>query len=78
MSAGDIARATGARPNTLSNSLNILSAAGLIMARREGRSIIYSVAIDGLSELLKYLVEDCCAGQVDPADPLASLTKGRC
>ena len=35
--AGDIARATGAPPSTLSTNLNILSGAGLIASRRDGR-----------------------------------------
>ena len=40
MAAGDIARSTGALPNTLSSNLNILSSAGLVTSRRDGRSII--------------------------------------
>jgi len=35
---GDIARAMGARQNTLSSNLRILSSAGLISARRVMRS----------------------------------------
>lgn len=63
MAAGDIARAVGARPNTLSNNLNILQSAKLITSRRDGRSIIYSAAFSAISELLSYLVEDCCEGR---------------
>ncbi len=77
MSAGDIARSTGARPNTLSNSLSILNGAGLIKARREGRSIIYSVAMDGLSEVLAFLVEDCCGGQLELCAPIFKLGGAR-
>lgn len=62
MAAGEVARATGARPNTLSSNLSILSAAGLLSARREGRSIIYAAAYERVNELLAFLVEDCCAG----------------
>jgi DNA-binding transcriptional ArsR family regulator len=37
-----------------------LSNAGIITSRRDGRSIIYSIRYDNMSELLVYLVEDCC------------------
>ena len=60
MPAGDIARATGTRQNTLSSNLNILSAAGLISSRRDGRSIIYSAAYGGIDDLLNFLLDDCC------------------
>ncbi len=59
VAAGEIARSMGIRPNTLSSSLNILSAAGLISARRDGRSIIYSVTHARVGELLAFLIEDC-------------------
>jgi DNA-binding transcriptional ArsR family regulator len=60
MAAGDIAKATGVLANTLSSNLNILSAAGLISSRRDGRSIIYSAAYDQIGDLLSFLIEDCC------------------
>src|SRR5579862_8864894 len=60
MAAGDIARTMGARQNTLSSNLRILSSAGLISARRDGRSVIYSAKYDGIYDLLNFLVEDCC------------------
>ena len=62
MAAGDIARANGVLPNTLSSNLNILSAAGLVQSRRAGRSIIYVAGYDRMNQLLAFLVEDCCAG----------------
>lgn len=63
MAAGDIAREIGALPNTLSTHLTILSNAGLIRSRREGRSVIYSADYDGMRDLLGFLVADCCAGR---------------
>jgi DNA-binding transcriptional ArsR family regulator len=65
MAAGDIARETATRQNTLSSNLNILSAAGLIASRRDGRSIIYSPVYERIGELITFLVEDCC--ERDPA-----------
>ncbi|NEX91260.1 metalloregulator ArsR/SmtB family transcription factor [Caulobacter sp. 17J65-9] len=63
MAAGEIARATGSLPNTLSANLNILSGAGLVQSRREGRSIIYTADYARMGQLLAFLVEDCCAGK---------------
>lgn len=78
MAAGDIARATGMLPNTLSTNLNILSGAGLVASRREGRSIIYSAAYDHMRELLAFLIEDCCAGNPAICAPLAAIASQGC
>ena len=61
MAAGDIARETGARQNTLSSNLSILTAAGLIVPRRDGRSIIYSAVYERISDLVAFLLEDAAA-----------------
>ena len=78
MAAGDIARATGALPNTLSSNLNILSGAGLLTSRRDGRSIIYAAAYGRMRELLAFLVEDCCAGNPEICAPLALVASQAC
>ncbi len=71
MAAGEIAREIGARPNTLSTHLTILDHAGLVRARREGRSIIYSADYGTMRGLLGFLVEDCCAGRPEICAPVA-------
>jgi DNA-binding transcriptional ArsR family regulator len=76
--AGDIARATGVLPNTLSSNLNILSGAGLVASRREGRSIIYTAAYDRMRDLLAFLMEDCCAGNAAICAPLAAIASQAC
>ncbi len=73
LAAGEIARATGTLPNTLSASLNILSAAGLIESRRDGRRIIYAAAYGPMRQLLAYLIEDCCSGASAICAPLAEI-----
>jgi ArsR family transcriptional regulator len=78
MPAGEIAREIGLRPNTLSSHLTILSHAGLIHSRRESRSIIYSANYDGMSDLLGFLVEDCCAGRPEICAPLADVAQSCC
>jgi DNA-binding transcriptional ArsR family regulator len=78
MAAGEIARTTCVRPNTLSSNLNILSGAGLVASRREGRSIIYTAAYDRMRELLAFLMEDCCAGNATICAPLAAIASRAC
>jgi DNA-binding transcriptional ArsR family regulator len=76
MAAGDIARALDVQPNTLSAQLLVLSNAQLVRARREGRSIIYSVNFDSMRDLLVYLTEDCCGGRAEICAPLAEVASG--
>lgn len=63
IAAGEIARALGVSPNTLSAQLAVLANAGLVTGRRNGRSIIYAADFVGMSGLLRYLLEECCEGR---------------
>lgn len=79
MAAGEIARRQGVPPNTLSANLNILSHAGLIESRRDGRSIIYSACYDRMADMLEYLMEDCCGGNPEICARLAGVvTRSHC
>lgn len=71
LAAGEIARSLDLAPNTLSAQLTILANAGLVVGRRDGRSIIYAADFDGMTELLVYLMEDCCSGRPEVCAPLA-------
>jgi len=62
LAAGGIAERLGIPAPTLSFHLAQLSRAGLIAARREGRSILYAADYGGMNALLTYLTEDCCRG----------------
>ena len=75
--AGAIARALGIQANTLSAQLLVLSNARLVRARREGRSIIYSVNFESVTDLLVFLMEDCCGGRSEVCTPLAEVAR-RC
>ncbi len=70
MAAGDIAAALDVRANTLSNNLNILAAAGLVVSQREGRSIRYRAQMQTMRGLLGFLMKDCCGGQADLCEPV--------
>ena len=63
LSAGEIAERLEIPPATLSFHLSQLSHAGLIVSRREGRSVIYGLSIDGMRSLMSFLTEDCCQGR---------------
>jgi ArsR family transcriptional regulator len=79
LAAGRIAQETGSLPNTLSTNLNILAAAGLVRSRREGRSVIYVAGYDRMSDLLAYLMEDCCGGDRSICGPLVDVAgRGGC
>ena len=73
IAAGEIARDLDIQPNTLSAQLTVLSHAGLVGSRREGRSIIYSADYSRMSKLLSFLTEDCCNGNPEICVPLAKI-----
>ncbi len=50
-------------PTSLSFHLKELDRAGLLVATRRGRNIIYAVRIDGVRRLVTFLTEDCCQGR---------------
>ncbi|HUJ47787.1 MAG TPA: helix-turn-helix domain-containing protein [Rhizomicrobium sp.] len=78
LAAGEIARSLETAANTMSAQLLILANAGLIRARREGRSIIYFVDFAAMSDLLIFLTEDCCGGRAEVCAPLAAIATSCC
>jgi len=73
VAAGEIARRLEMIPNSLSANLNVLSHAGLIGSRREGRSIIYAADYAAMSGLLGFLMQDCCNGAPEICAPLGDI-----
>lgn len=63
MRAGEIAEHLGLGATSLSFHLKELDRAGLLVAARHGRNIVYAVHIDGVRALLTFLTEDCCQGR---------------
>jgi ArsR family transcriptional regulator, arsenate/arsenite/antimonite-responsive transcriptional repressor len=68
--AGEIARRMAVPHNTMSTHLAILTRAGLVIAERRSRSIIYRARLDAVRELAGYLVRDCCGGRPEICAPL--------
>lgn len=57
LAAGEIARLLGVRQNTMSAHLLILARAGIVMAERQSRSIVYKANQDALGSLIGFLSE---------------------
>jgi arsenate reductase len=62
IAAGRIADHLGLQPSTLSFHLKEMTAAGLLVRRPEGRTVIYSADFASFDRLLGFLTEDCCDG----------------
>jgi ArsR family transcriptional regulator, arsenate/arsenite/antimonite-responsive transcriptional repressor len=69
IAAGDIAEALDTPAATLTFHLKELSHAGLITSERQGRSIRYALRIEGIRDLLRYLLHDCCKGRPELCGP---------
>lgn len=61
--AGTISDCLGIPHNTLSFHLSHLAQAGLISARKDGRSMIYVANVASIEELIGYLRENCCINE---------------
>lgn len=76
MAAGNIAEAAGVSASNVSFHLKELERGGLVAARRDSRSIVYSAEFQALSGLIRFLMEDCCAG--NPAICAPALAPSCC
>lgn len=68
--AGDVARLLDVPHNTLSSHLAVLARAGLVMAERQSRSIIYRANLARVQDTVAFLISDCCAGHPEVCDGL--------
>jgi DNA-binding transcriptional ArsR family regulator len=82
LAAGAIAERLDVPDSSLSFHLAHLTRAGLLVQRREGRSLVYSTDFGGMNSLVAYLTENCCRGRpedcglpaCDPAPAVAPAT----
>ena len=68
LAASRIAEALGMPPSSLSFQLKELSHAGLVVARQDGRFVIYAAQFDTMNALLGFLGENCGGGMPCPPD----------
>ena len=69
MAAGALAEAVEVSPSNVSFHLKELERAGLVSARRDSRSILYSAEYEALGGLVRFLMEDCCAARPEICGP---------
>jgi ArsR family transcriptional regulator, arsenate/arsenite/antimonite-responsive transcriptional repressor len=60
LAAGAIAEGVGLAPSSLTFHLQNLQRSGLLVQRRESRSLIYSVDFGAMNALVGYLTDNCC------------------
>lgn len=69
LAAGNIAERVAVSPSNVSFHLKELERAGLVSQQREARSILYSASYEALGGLVRFLMEDCCAGNPEICAP---------
>ena len=62
LAASRIAEQLGIAPSSLSFHLKELAHAELVVARQEGRFIIYAAQIGSMNALIGFLTKNCCGG----------------
>jgi ArsR family transcriptional regulator len=73
MAAGAVAEKAGVSASNVSFHLKELERAGLINQQREARSMIYTANFEGLGALVRFLMEDCCAGHPEICSSAAAV-----
>ena len=61
--AGEISKRLKIPKPTLSFHLKELINAGIVVSRREGRSLFYEICGSRVQQLMGFLTEDCCQGR---------------
>ena len=69
IAAGEVAEKLKVAPATLSFHFKILSHAGLIKSRQDGRFVYYAANFTAMNGMLAYLTENCCGGNLDACMP---------
>ncbi len=72
---GEISRKLKIVPSTLSGHLAVLKRAGLLKSTRHQREIHYAANLDCMGDLVRFMLENCCDGQVENCGEIVSLLK---
>lgn len=60
--------------STLSGHLGKLKRSGLLISTRRQREIYYSANLDAMGNLVRFMLADCCQGQVENCGDIVSLS----
>ncbi len=63
LTVGAIQDRTGIAPSTLAHHLKFLTAAGLVIQKKHGRSVINRADYDRLEALAGFILNECCADE---------------
>jgi len=77
LAVGSIGEQLKLAPATLSFHLAGLRHAGLVTARRDGRTIYHAANYTEMNVLIGYLSDNCCQGEVCAVDVRKPATKSR-
>lgn len=75
MVAGEIATTLDLPPTNLSFHLKTLTQAGLLHVVQEGRFQRYRANMALMVELIAYLTEECCSGQIERCIEVAAISE---
>lgn len=64
--------------STLSFHLKELSHAGLVVARQQGRSILYTADFERMAALMSFLTQNCCRGMPQECLSVMETALNRC
>ena len=64
----EIAKRIDVVTSTLSGHLNVLKRSGLVSSKRNQREIIYSVDLGTINDMMLFVLEECCDGNVSDCE----------
>ena len=70
---GEISRRLGIVPSTLSGHLLVLKRVRLLKSTRHQREIHYFANLKAMNDLIGFMLEDCCNGQLENCGEMLSL-----
>ncbi len=73
LNVGEISSRLSIVPSTLSGHLAVLKRAGLLKSTRHQREIHYSANIATMNDLVGFMLQDCCNGQVENCAEILTL-----
>ena len=73
----DISKRLSIVSSTLSGHLSVLKRSGLLNSKRNQREIYYSADLETINDLMLFIVEECCAGNLDNCEKTFRLLQSK-